>query len=235
MNIVKELNRISKNHARVSINETDSVLDSVKANLSAESEQDLNMLSFFGTAEVMKTAKVENSTAKNKLESGRVELSDIKKLCLNYGLRFLKASLYKKEIPLRALNDLRKFSEETKINPDKLKIIAPKSHFRLGARPAKDPVLVYDFGKSFKVISTWGDDFTFFRRVYGFFACYWTRLIIIGLPASFAVVSILLAIIYDPIWLVGLIGCIVTAVILALAMEDAKSREQDELWDREHV
>jgi hypothetical protein len=178
MNIVKELHLIAKKNSETELNETETILNSVKENLSIEDKKDADMLSFFGTGEIVNTHLEKKTFFEKKLKSEHVNEEDIKKICCNYNLRFLKAGFYKKQIPISVLNDLRKFQEINKISKwtlqDNLMIIAPKSHFNLGSRPISDPVLLYRvgsyFNKEYKIISTWGNDFNFTRRISGFLA-----------------------------------------------------------------
>jgi hypothetical protein len=172
MNIVKKLHSIASANYQNEIGDAQRNLDSVKANLQMEDDKDKDMLKFFGTKEVI-VAQTERSTnAKARFAEGVVSEDDIKTVCYHYALRFLPATFYKKEIPLQALNDLRKFKNENKLSDDQLhlglNIIAPASHFTLGKRPKKDPILLYKSGyESYKVVSTWGNDFNFFRRMWG--------------------------------------------------------------------
>lgn len=169
MNIVTELNRIAQQSKLSELKEADNLLESVKENLTTADSKDSEMLKYFGTGQVIQSGVSKKQEAERKLQNGSITRGDIKSLCLDYGLRFLQSKYYKKEIPLRALNDLRKFSETTTVYPENLFVIAPASHFELGPRPKKDPVLLYNTGDTFKVISTWGDDFKWTRRLYGEF------------------------------------------------------------------
>ncbi len=175
MNIVKELHATAKKNYEQQMREINTVLESVKENLKMEDEKDKEILSFFGTEQVV--ANMESGKkALNHLYSGEfVTYDNVRKVCLDYNLRFLPTRYYKKEIPLKSLNEIRQYKEQNNIHPetmrDRLYIIAPASHFNLGARPSKDPVVLYEVDRrKYVVLSKWGNDFTFFRKISGFVA-----------------------------------------------------------------
>lgn len=167
MNIVKELHNTARKNYELRLKEADAALDSVKANLDMQDKADRKLLQYFGTDDIVFTQTVKKKTVTELMNDNFVTELDIKKICLKYHLRFLPTSLYKKEVPLSALNDLRKFKEQNEIEEfsDSLFIIAPASHFKLGKRPVKDPVLLYKVpsGDGYAIISKWGNDFTFWR------------------------------------------------------------------------
>lgn len=170
MNLVKELHATARKNYESQLKEADAVLDSVKANLIMEDGKDSDMLKYFGTAEVAKSQTKKIKEANKFIKNEWVTLPDIKKVCLKYHLRFLPATLYKKEIPLTALNDLRVYKEKHNLTDCQLEkglcIIAPPSHFVLGERPVEDPILLYGNGTEYAILSKWGNDFTFLRLFY---------------------------------------------------------------------
>jgi hypothetical protein len=170
MNIVKQLNRIATANYNSQLSEAQSALESVKANLQMEDQKDIDLLSLFGTKEVARTQTEKVEKIKSMISGKWLNREDIKTVCCKYNLRFLQSKLYKKEIPLKALNDLRRYQEENNIKRfnDTLFVIAPADHFILGAKPKKDPVLIHNCGAHYKIISTWGNDFSFTRRISGF-------------------------------------------------------------------
>lgn len=174
MNLVKELHKTAAKNYSGQLKEAEQVLESVKANLQMESQKDAEMLQYFGTLKSVPQSQQKITSVKGFLAEELVSLKDIRKVCLDYHLRFLSAESYKKEIPLSVLNDLRKFKDENLLsesllkNTNNLMIIAPASHFVLGDRPKKDPVLLWRKGDHYKVISTWGNDFNALRKFEGF-------------------------------------------------------------------
>lgn len=172
MNLVTELHKTAKHNYEIKIRDAQGILDSVKANLEMEDEKDVDMLKYFGTLKVIPYQKEKIEISTKIIEEGYLTQKDIKSICLTYHLRFLSSSLYKKEIPLVVLNDLRIFIERNGITlsplSDRLMIIAPADHFTLGKRPKADPVLLYRYDYDYyKIISKWGNDFTPLRAIKG--------------------------------------------------------------------
>lgn len=188
MNLVKELRKIAQLNAENALAQANSILD-------ADGEKDMQMLQYFGRYSEVKKAESKKQIHQQIISGNFVTLSDIRKVCFKYALRYAKAEFYKKTIPAHALNDLRKFKECNKgIYSDKLKVIAPVSHFHTVDAPKKDPVLVYEHSENIiEVISTWGNDFSFTRRLVGIWAVYY---------------MLIPAIILFTILVLGVIGCI---------------------------
>jgi hypothetical protein len=185
MNLVNQLHKIAKRNYQSKLAEANEALDSVKANIEMEDKRDIDLLKHFGTEVVMNEQSNSIKDITKKIAGEIVTKEDIRSVCLSYNLRFLSSENYKKEIPLRVLNDLRNFQEDNKISDagltNKLMVIAPKSHFLLGKRPIKDPILLFQKSRGvYKVVSKWGNDFSFFRRISGFFASNWILVVIIS-------------------------------------------------------
>lgn len=90
--------------------------------------------------------------------------SQIRKICINYRLRFLSSSLFKGELPSEAISAIK---ELEKIHATRLKnfsIIAPAEFFRL--ENADDPMLFAPIGNDyFYLIHKWGRDMHPFRKL----------------------------------------------------------------------
>lgn len=182
MNLVTELNKIATENAKALINDSEKVLESVKLHLNQEANADTEMLKHFGTSEIMNEGLNKKKSAEEMILGKFLAQEDIAHVCYKYALRYLPTKQYVKEIPVRALNDLRLFSEKmgSEFKPEKLRIIAPASHFKLGPRPEKDPVLIYEHSlNKCEIISQWGSDFTWTRRVLGF-ATHWGPLVVMA-------------------------------------------------------
>lgn len=176
MNLVKELHKVAEKNYLSKKKEMGDILDSVNASLQEENDKDTELLRYFGTKKVIEQAKTSKRSLEVIKNKGMLLEEDIEKVANNYALRFLPASQYKKEIPLKVLNDLRNFTEENPVGrynlQDKLFIMAPHTHFTLGPKPSKDPVLFYKpdpLEGQYQIVSQWGSDFTFLRRLFGFF------------------------------------------------------------------
>lgn len=171
MNLVTELNKIATENAKALINDSEKVLETVKLHLNQDANADTEMLKHFGTSEVMNEGLNKKKSAEEMIAGKYLTQQDIASVCYKYALRYLPTKQYVKEIPVRALNDLRLFTEKmgSGFKPENLRIIAPASHFKLGPRPQKDPVLIYQHSiDKCEIISQWGSDFNWERRVIGF-------------------------------------------------------------------
>lgn len=168
MNLVKELRKIAQLNAENALAQSNSILD-------ADSEKDMQMLQYFGRYSEVQKAESQKQMHQQIISGNFVTLTDIRKVCFKYALRYTNAEHYKKTIPAHALNDLRKFKECNKaFSADKLKMIAPASHFHTVDAPKKDPVLVYEHSNNrTEIISTWGNDFSWTRRIIGILTLYW--------------------------------------------------------------
>ena len=101
----------------------------------------------------------------DKLKSKNIyHISDIKKICIDYRLRFLNIKYFKADIPLTAQTKLKTFKKEQKLNILDLKIMAPSKLFKL--KNADDPLLFCNLGNEyFYLIDKWGNDLSFFRKI----------------------------------------------------------------------
>ena len=101
----------------------------------------------------------------DKLKSKNIyHISDIKKICIDYRLRFLNIKYFKADIPLTAQTKLKTFKKEQKLNILDLKIMAPSKLFKL--KNADDPLLFCNLGNDyFYLIDKWGNDLSFFRKI----------------------------------------------------------------------
>lgn len=93
-----------------------------------------------------------------KLESERIyHISDIKKICVEYRLRFLNSHFFKKEIPEEAISKIRHLEKEHGSTFSSFKIVAPAKLLKL--ENADDPLLFLPLGNDyFYLIHKWGND-----------------------------------------------------------------------------
>lgn len=99
------------------------------------------------------------------LESGRIfHLSQIKKICINYRLRFLNTKYFKGELPAEAILAVKILEESHNIKIQGFKIVAPAKYFRL--ENADDPMLFAPIGNNyFYLIHKWGTDIHPLRKI----------------------------------------------------------------------
>lgn len=230
INLVDKLHKIAERNLISSQREADEILSSVKENLSIEDQKDASMLNYFGTSKVVSDAVGKNDDLKRRAEAltakgAALSIKDIKRVCIHYNLRLLPATFYKKEIPAVVLNDLRRFMEGRTQHSGELYVIAPYTHFKLGPRPAKDPILIWKDDKTgnYQVISKWGKDFTIFRRLLGI----WKYSVpLSALCIMIAIGSPLIAVLVPDV-LEGVLSCVLLLVMSilfsAVAFEDTDS------------
>jgi hypothetical protein len=100
----------------------------------------------------------ENSFNISKLEGEKIyHISDIKKICVDYRLRFLDSHFFKKEIPVEAISKIRHLEKEHDSTFNAFKIVAPAKLMKLAN--ADDPLLFMPLGNDyFYLIHKWGND-----------------------------------------------------------------------------
>lgn len=121
---------------------------------------------------------------------GRVYTSEqIKKLCMDYNLRFLNSQRYTGSLDVEITAKLKEFAKECDLDlmqalqHDKFYIMAPADCFILDKkeftskaairRAEQDPVIFYRINNAkgedvYRMIHKWGNDFSIFRLIQGF-------------------------------------------------------------------
>ncbi len=107
----------------------------------------------------------DNKLEFDKLETNRiVHINTIKKICIDYRLRFLDINFFKGEIPLEAIDKIKSLELEHNTKIDQFKIMAPSIMFRL--KKTDDPLLFTPLGNNyFYLIHKWGNDLKGLRRL----------------------------------------------------------------------
>ena len=110
------------------------------------------------------TTSTLNNFDLDKLESNRVyHISQIKKTCIDFRLRFLDATLFKGGFPVEAVTQIKSIENTHNNVLSNLKIMAPSKLFKL--ENADDPLLFAPMGKGYYyLIHQWGDDLHPFRK-----------------------------------------------------------------------
>ncbi len=98
------------------------------------------------------------------LERSRIfHISDIKKICIDYRLRFLDSRYFKGEIPVEGISKIKSLEKEHQIELKGFKIIAPSKLFKLEDKD--DPLLFAPIGNGyFYLIHQWGNDLLPLRK-----------------------------------------------------------------------
>tara|TARA_R110000850_G_scaffold277086_1_gene422421 strand:+ start:160138 stop:160815 length:678 start_codon:yes stop_codon:yes gene_type:complete len=91
-------------------------------------------------------------------------LDDIKKLCVDYRLRFLDFKFFKNSFPIEASEKLKDLEQLHETEITQLKVVAPSKLFRL--ENADDPMLFASLGNDyFYLIHKWGNDLHPLRKL----------------------------------------------------------------------
>ena len=108
----------------------------------------------------------ENKFFYKKLDPKKIfHIQDIKKVCIDYRLRFLDSSFYKGKVPNIALNKIDVLQKEHQTRLNNFKIMGPSSIFQLEKKD--DPLLFVQLSKNYYyLIHKWGNDFSSLRRVF---------------------------------------------------------------------
>lgn len=152
--------------------EVDNKHDRIRENLGATGNKGLSMLDF------------------DKLEPENIfHISQIRKICIDYRLKFLDTELFKGDYPSEAISKIRHIEDIHDTELKDFKIIAPSILFKLNK--ADDPLLFTPLGNDyFYFIHKWGNDVNLSRRIK-----YWSIKNIENFIITLLSVSILLTII----------------------------------------
>ena len=101
----------------------------------------------------------------SKIDSNKLfHVNQIKKICIDYRLRFLELNLFKGKVPKKAYQNLEKFKADHPNLKFDLKIMAPSKLFEL--ENYDDPLLFASLGNGYYyLIHKWGNDLSFFRKI----------------------------------------------------------------------
>ena len=84
----------------------------------------------------------------NKLSKSRIyHIDHIKKVSIDYRLRFLDIKYFKNKLPIEALKQIKKLEKEHKTKLSEFKIMAPSVLFRLEKKD--DPLLFVPLGNEY--------------------------------------------------------------------------------------
>ncbi|MHA6280207.1 hypothetical protein ACXYMT_08495 [Salinimicrobium sp. CAU 1759] len=139
------------------------VLEEVKRILEGEGHSGENILDRISETESEK--EDANPLIFDLLESNRIfHLSQIKKICVDYRLRFLNTRFFKGDLPQEALDAVKALEKQHKIEIKGAKMLAPAKYFRL--ENADDPMLFAPLGNDYYyLVHKWGTDMHPLRKV----------------------------------------------------------------------
>lgn len=109
--------------------------------------------------------EVINNFDINRVETDKLfHIDQIKKICIDYRLRFLDTKYFKGDFPANAIAKVRQLEEEHTIKLDGFKIAAPSKLFVL--KKADDPLLFAPIGNGYYyLIHKWGNDMHPLRKL----------------------------------------------------------------------
>lgn len=118
------------------------------------------------------------------LETSRIyHINQIKKICIDYRLRFLNTKYFKGVLPQEALSKIKELENKHQTSLKGFKIIAPSKLFKL--ENADDPLLFAPIGNDyFYLIHKWGNDLHPLRKVMMWFFKSFENLIVLTLLVS---------------------------------------------------
>ncbi|MEO1031472.1 MAG: hypothetical protein AAFX55_08700 [Bacteroidota bacterium] len=136
------------------------IIDDVKAILDADNKKDEEILNTLSSGHTSN----HNDFVFDLLETDRIyHISQIKKTCVNYRLRFLDTKLFKGELPYEAISKIKQLEKTHNTELKGFKIIAPAKLFKL--EHYDDPLLFAPIGNGYYyLIHKWGNDLSAFRR-----------------------------------------------------------------------
>ncbi|RCS27265.1 hypothetical protein DUT90_06785 [Polaribacter sp. WD7] len=134
--------------------------------------------------------KTINSFNINEVDTDAIfHVSEIKKICINYRLRFLDTRYFKSDYPKEVISKIKVLEENHATTLDGFKIIAPSKLFELNE--ADDPLLFAPMGNGYYyLIHKWGKDLHPLRKLK-----YWSVKNVENLGVAIFAISFLLTII----------------------------------------
>ena len=111
-----------------------------------------------------KSSTIQNDLNFDLLNTDKIfHLEQIKKICIDYRLRFLDSNIFKNEIPEEAITKIRILQKEHNTTLNGFKIIAPSKSFHL--LNYDDPLLFVPIGNDYYyLIHKWGKEMNSLRR-----------------------------------------------------------------------
>ncbi|MCF6129011.1 hypothetical protein L1S35_04950 [Flavobacterium sp. AS60] len=120
--------------------------------------------------EIAHKLKHQSSTKTNELQFDLLEtdkifhLEQIRKICIDYRLRFLDSTIFKNEIPEEAVSKIRMIEKKHNTTLGSFKIIAPSKAFHL--LNYDDPLLFVPIGNDYYyLIHQWGTEINPLRKL----------------------------------------------------------------------
>lgn len=121
-------------------------------------------------AETLQQLQSSENNSINQFEIDKVDgnaifhISQIKKICIDYRLRFLDTKYFKGDYPAEVISKIHQLEKEHHTKLDGFKIVAPSVLFKL--KKADDPMLFVPMGNDYYyLIHKWGSDLHPLRKL----------------------------------------------------------------------
>lgn len=137
------------------------IMAEVKA-IFAENESDRNQIAAKLT---QKSSTKTNQLQFDLLNTDKIfHIKQIRKICIDYRLRFLESNIFKNEIPEEAISKIRMIEKEHNTSLEGFRIIAPSKAFHL--LNYDDPLLFVPIGNDYYyLIHQWGTEMNRLRKL----------------------------------------------------------------------
>jgi hypothetical protein len=119
---------------------------------------------------ILETLSAHNTTTRNNFDIDLLEtdniyhIDQIKKMCVDYRLRFLDSRFFKADLPYEAIAKIKKLENDHNVSLSGFKIMAPSKLFKL--ENYDDPLLFATIGNGYYyLIHKWGNDLSPYRKV----------------------------------------------------------------------
>jgi len=178
-NLEKELSKVQQKSAA-------SVLEEVKAILNLETLKEEKIIENLATNK----SALQNNFEFDLLETEHIyHISSIKKICVDYRLRFLDTKYFKNKFPHEAISKIKALEKAHNTELSGFKIMAPSKLFKL--ENADDPLLFAPIGNDYYyLVHKWGNDLHPLRKLFMLpFKCL-ENLMLTALLASFLITYI---------------------------------------------
>ena len=128
--------------------------------------------------------EIQNDFDFDQLETQRIyHIDQIKKICIDYRLRFLDSKYFKGKLPNSAVSAIKELEKKHDTELKGFKIIAPSKLFKL--ENADDPLLFAPMGNGyFYLIHKWGNDLHPLRKIMMWFFKSFENLLILTFLVS---------------------------------------------------
>lgn len=119
--------------------------------------------------EILQELKSNNASDGNEfifdhLQSGRIfHIGHIKRICIDFRLRFLESNMFRHEFPEEAISEIRMLEKQHNIKLSGFRIVAPTKAFHL--LNYNDPLLFVPIGNDYYyLVHQWGNDLSSLRK-----------------------------------------------------------------------